>query len=380
MLERDLGGHGDARRGARRATPRLGAAVRTARRASGTGCCPSCSRPVLRPPRHPILMARFGLPALLPATALARLAFREPAARALFAGMAAHSMLRLGQPLSASFGLVLGLLAHAVGWPMARGGSGRSPPRSRRRRGRSAWRSRRAAGSTSLARPAAGARRPARPHAAPGARGRRRPAAGRLPAPARGLPLRAGRVQGRLGARRPDPVARPARPRGPAPCTSAGRCARSRRPRTRSTAAASRIARSCSSSSRRSPTRRGRPRASTSPGRTATCRTARRCDATAAIEAQVERFAPGFRDLILARSRTGRRRDGGVRRELRRRRHQRRRPGRAPAPVPAGRPLEPVHDAGPGAVPVLVVHAAGRRRPRAWRPSHAARGGAARAV
>jgi phytoene dehydrogenase-like protein len=86
---------------------------------------PELLRPVMRLPRHPLLMARFGLPALLPATALARLAFREPAARALFAGMAAHSMLRLDRPLAASFGLVLGLLAHAVGWPIARGGSGR---------------------------------------------------------------------------------------------------------------------------------------------------------------------------------------------------------------------------------------------------------------
>ncbi len=85
---------------------------------------PAILGPVVRPPRHPLLMARFGLPAVLPATALVRLAFREPAARALFAGLAAHSMLRLGQPLSASFGLVLGMLAHAVGWPVARGGSG----------------------------------------------------------------------------------------------------------------------------------------------------------------------------------------------------------------------------------------------------------------
>ena len=81
--------------------------------------------PIVRPPRHPILAARFGVPALLPATTLVRVAFREPAARALFAGMAAHSMLRLGRPLTASFGLVLGVLAHAVGWPLARGGSGR---------------------------------------------------------------------------------------------------------------------------------------------------------------------------------------------------------------------------------------------------------------
>src|SRR5215218_1555738 len=85
---------------------------------------PMLLRPVPRPPRHPLLLARFGLPGLLSAVALARLAFRDPAARALLAGMSAHSMLRLSQPLSGSFGLVLGLLAHAVGWPVARGGSG----------------------------------------------------------------------------------------------------------------------------------------------------------------------------------------------------------------------------------------------------------------
>jgi len=86
---------------------------------------PSLLGPVVRPPRHPLALARFGLPALLPATGLARISFREPAARALFAGMAAHSMVALDRPLTASFGLVLGLLAHGVGWPFARGGSGR---------------------------------------------------------------------------------------------------------------------------------------------------------------------------------------------------------------------------------------------------------------
>jgi phytoene dehydrogenase-like protein len=85
---------------------------------------PMLLRPVARAPQHPLLLARFGLPALLPAAALARVGSREPAARALFAGMAAHSMLPLDAPLTASFGLVLGLLAHAVGWPVARGGSG----------------------------------------------------------------------------------------------------------------------------------------------------------------------------------------------------------------------------------------------------------------
>jgi phytoene dehydrogenase-like protein len=80
-------------------------------------------RPVLHTPRHPIALARFGVPALLPATMLGRLAFRDAPARALLAGLAAHSMVDLHRPLSVSFGLVLGLYAHAAGWPMIRGGS-----------------------------------------------------------------------------------------------------------------------------------------------------------------------------------------------------------------------------------------------------------------
>lgn len=80
-------------------------------------------RPVVHVPRHAIALGRFGLPALLPASGLARIAFREEPARALLAGLAAHSMVDLHRPLSASFGLVLGLYAHAVGWPMIRGGS-----------------------------------------------------------------------------------------------------------------------------------------------------------------------------------------------------------------------------------------------------------------
>jgi phytoene dehydrogenase-like protein len=80
-------------------------------------------RPVVHVPRHPLALARFGLPALWPARGLARRRFRGDDARALFAGLAAHSMVPLDRPLSASFGLVLGLYAHAVGWPMIRGGS-----------------------------------------------------------------------------------------------------------------------------------------------------------------------------------------------------------------------------------------------------------------
>jgi phytoene dehydrogenase-like protein len=59
----------------------------------------------------------------LPATVLARRSFQGERARALFAGMAAHSFLGLDQPFSASFGLVMAATAHAVGWPIPRGGS-----------------------------------------------------------------------------------------------------------------------------------------------------------------------------------------------------------------------------------------------------------------
>jgi phytoene dehydrogenase-like protein len=79
----------------------------------------------LRFPAHPLRMARFGVMALLPAATLARRAFRGERARAVFAGMAAHAMLPLSRPATAAFGLILGLVGHAVGWPMARGGSQR---------------------------------------------------------------------------------------------------------------------------------------------------------------------------------------------------------------------------------------------------------------
>ena len=79
----------------------------------------------LRPPRHPLAMARFGLSALRSARGLARSRFEGERARALLGGCAAHSMLSLRTPASASFGLVLAMSAHAVGWPVARGGSQR---------------------------------------------------------------------------------------------------------------------------------------------------------------------------------------------------------------------------------------------------------------
>jgi phytoene dehydrogenase-like protein len=74
-------------------------------------------------PSHPRALLGFGPLALLPAELLARGWFRTARGQALFGGLAAHSIQPLHWPLTASFGLVLGILAHAVGWPLPRGGS-----------------------------------------------------------------------------------------------------------------------------------------------------------------------------------------------------------------------------------------------------------------
>jgi phytoene dehydrogenase-like protein len=79
----------------------------------------------LRPPRHPLAMARFGLSGIRSARALAHSRFEGDRARALLAGCCAHSFLSLRTPASAAFGIVLAMGAHAVGWPVARGGSQR---------------------------------------------------------------------------------------------------------------------------------------------------------------------------------------------------------------------------------------------------------------
>jgi phytoene dehydrogenase-like protein len=76
-------------------------------------------------PRRPISLARFGVFGILPVAVLARVAFRQDPARALIAGTSAHSILPLERPASAAFGLVLGMLAHAVGWPIVGGGTRR---------------------------------------------------------------------------------------------------------------------------------------------------------------------------------------------------------------------------------------------------------------
>jgi len=77
----------------------------------------------LRLPAHPIRFARFGLRAAWSANRLARLCFREERARALLAGCAAHAVLPLTQPLTAAMGVLFAITAHVVDWPVAEGGS-----------------------------------------------------------------------------------------------------------------------------------------------------------------------------------------------------------------------------------------------------------------
>ncbi|HEV7426929.1 MAG TPA: NAD(P)/FAD-dependent oxidoreductase [Thermoanaerobaculia bacterium] len=79
-------------------------------------------RPIRLVPRHPFLLARFGLAGLRSALGIVK-RFRSDAARALFGGCAAHSFLPLDAAGSSSFGLALALAGHAVGWPCAKGGS-----------------------------------------------------------------------------------------------------------------------------------------------------------------------------------------------------------------------------------------------------------------
>ncbi len=75
------------------------------------------------PPRHPLTLARFGLTAIQSATRIDRRRFVTDEAGGLFAGLAGHSMLSLRSATTAGYGLMLGGLGHLVGWPMARGGS-----------------------------------------------------------------------------------------------------------------------------------------------------------------------------------------------------------------------------------------------------------------
>ena len=79
----------------------------------------------LRVPRHPLAVARFGTRAAWPAGPLARFVFRASGARALLGGLSAHACLPLETPPTVAVGLVLAALAHRVGWPFPEGGAQR---------------------------------------------------------------------------------------------------------------------------------------------------------------------------------------------------------------------------------------------------------------
>lgn len=79
--------------------------------------------PMLRVPTHPLLLTRFGPRALMPVTTVARMSFKDEYAKAALAGFAAHSILPLTHPLTGAAGIIFNAAGHAVGMPLARGGS-----------------------------------------------------------------------------------------------------------------------------------------------------------------------------------------------------------------------------------------------------------------
>ncbi|HXQ89714.1 MAG TPA: NAD(P)/FAD-dependent oxidoreductase, partial [Solirubrobacterales bacterium] len=124
----DGGGGGVMLRSVEATAAGLGAAGPRWRRVFGApakgydALCEDFYRPLLHLPRHPLRLARFGLPAALPATALAK-SLGSPEAAALFGGIAAHAYAPLSLPFSSAIGMALTTSGHAYGWPVAKGGS-----------------------------------------------------------------------------------------------------------------------------------------------------------------------------------------------------------------------------------------------------------------
>ena len=217
--------------------------------------------------------------ALRSAAGLSRSRFEGERARALLAGCCAHSMLPLERAGRARrSGSCSRSARHAVGWPVARGGSQRLADALAAHL--------RSLGGDDRDRATGGVARRARRRRAPCCSTSRRASSialaghrlpGALPPAPRALPLRPGRLQARLGARRADPVdGAGGRARGHA-CTSAARSTRSpRRSEAVSARRASRAPVRAARAADASSIRRARRRASTRRGRTATCRTARR--------------------------------------------------------------------------------------------------------
>jgi len=109
---------------------RLGEDARAYRRVFGAPArhmdeiLPALLAPLRRPPKHPLVLADYGRRGILPASAVVR-GWRTPEARAVMAGAAAHAMMPLNAVPTAGIGIMLVSLAHAVGWPLATGGSAR---------------------------------------------------------------------------------------------------------------------------------------------------------------------------------------------------------------------------------------------------------------
>ncbi len=256
--------------------------------------------PLAVPPEHPITLARFGVDAIQSARRLDRRRFVTDEAGGLFAGLAAHSVLPLESLSTAGFGLMLGGLGHMVGWPMAAGGSqsiatalvgvleglGGTVQCDTRvtsldelpRQARSCWTS-------------------------PPDRSSRSPAIAWMPGTrtgcaATGTGPGCSRWTGRSTDRSPG---RTPRSPGPRRCTSAARWPRSPRPRTTSPAAAtlSRPFVLLAQQSLFDPSRA--PSGVETAWAYCHVPNGSTVDMTERIEAQVERFAPGFRDRVIAR-------------------------------------------------------------------------------
>ena len=256
------------------------------------------SQPILRVPRHPVTLARFGMRAALPAIVLGRL-WRTPQARALWTGVAAHAFWRLDRPMTSAIGFALAAGAHAHGWVVAEGGSqaiADALAADLIRHGGTIETGVRVRSfaelpphdvlmldvSPSVALDILGDRLPSRVAAAY-RRYRHGPGAFKVDFAIEGDVA----VDGR------------GRAAEPAPCTSAEPPTRSPPPSWRCTGARCPTGRSCSSASSTSPTRAGRPATCTRCGPTPTYPAGYTGDATEAIIGQIERFAPGFREQVV---------------------------------------------------------------------------------
>lgn len=127
LVHRDVGKTANglgSRRDAAAWRQSVGAAAGSSRAGGDFGLVDSLLSP-LSVPRAPLRLARYGAFGGLPATVLGRTLFKGERARAVLAGMAAHSMVDLRRPITGGYGLLLAALAHQVGWPVVRGGSAR---------------------------------------------------------------------------------------------------------------------------------------------------------------------------------------------------------------------------------------------------------------